>query len=162
MVRPDTVKFELKRYEAPLQKFENDLVAQLPGLLITQFTVPPPSTKSSGVDITGLRFDFLDDWYSIVAFLDNKKRPTGDYLISAQSPLYNDNGTWKGTDLPLGIRVFPGWHYVLLQEKDLSRAVGQGWLKVYAAANAREALHKLCKLLDEHCLPQEVMDAVGG
>jgi predicted RNA-binding protein associated with RNAse of E/G family len=159
VARPDTVKFHLKRYDATPQEFENELVAQLPGLVISQFDVPKPSHNGHGV--TGLRFDFVEDWYSIVAYLDETKSPTGYYDVSMQSPLHHDGNVWKGILLVLCAEVEPGWQYAILNEEEFIQAVEDGWMRVFAAAKARAALRDICKLLDEHCLPQEVMDALN-
>lgn len=161
MARPDTAQFRLKQYDDLPQDFENELVAQLPGLLISQFDIPqPPPNGHHGV--TGLRFDFMDDWYSIIAYLDESKNPTGYYHISMQSPLHNDDGVWKGTQLLLAADIVPGWEYMIRNEEEFIEAVEDGWMRVYAAANARKALRDMCKLLDQRCLPQEVMDALGA
>ncbi len=160
MARPDKVRFHFKQYDAVPQEFENELVAQLPGLLISQFSVPqPPRNGHHGM--TGLRFDFIEDWYSIIAYLDGEKNPTGYYHVSMQSPLYNDDGVWRGIRLVLEADVEPGWEYTILNEEEFIQAVEEGWMRIYAAAKAREALRDMCKLLDEHCLPQEIMDALG-
>lgn len=161
MARPETVRFELNQYQTGIQVFENDLVAQLPGLLITQFTVQEePSSRAR--DKIGLRFDFVDDWYSVLAFLDDSKRPTGHYLVSMQTPLSNEDGIWKGNDLVLKLEVLSQGDYLITCEEEFYAAVEGGWMRVYSAAKAREALHKICLMLEEGCLPQEVMDAVGG
>jgi len=141
--------------------FESDLVAQLPGLLITQFAVSE-DVAVPGADATALRFDFVEDWYSVIAFLDGEKIPTGHYRISLQTPLRSYNGVWKGDDLILAVEVYPSWEYAIVNEEAFSCAVEEGWMRIYAAANARECLRKLSTMLDEHCLPPEVMDAVGG
>lgn len=159
MARPDTVRFHLRQFDADPQEFENDLVAQLPGLLISQFDIPqPPPNGHHGT--TGLRFDFVDDWYSIIAYLDEGKKPTGHYHISMQSPLVNYGDVWKGNLLVLAADVQPGWEYAIHNEEEFLHAVERGWMRVYSAAKAREALRDICKHLDEHCLPQEVMDAL--
>ncbi|MDH7481588.1 MAG: hypothetical protein QHH26_06385 [Armatimonadota bacterium] len=163
MTCPDAskVKFEIRRYKSDVHKFENDLVAYLPGLLITQSTVSN-DLATLDKDTTALRFDFIEDWYSVTAFLDSAKNPTGHYHISIQSPLRNDNGVWKGDDLVLAVEVYSNWEYAILNEEAFSCAVEEGWMRIYAAANARECLRKLTLMLDEHCLPPEVMDAVGA
>jgi len=160
MVRAESVKFELNRYHGDSQKFENDLVAQLPGLLITQFAIAD-GTSRVRQDRLGLRFDFVDDWYNVLAFLDGDKNPTGHYTVALQTPLRNDEGVWKGCDLLLGLEIVPGRDYAILGEEEFFSAVQEGWMRVYAAAKARETLRKLCLMLDEGRLPQEVMDAVG-
>lgn len=162
MARPETIKFEIKRYECVPRIFENDLVAQLPGLLITQYQVAEGECPTPDAGCLALRFDFVDDWYSITAFLDSDKRPTGHYHVCIQSPLRHDNGTWKGYDLILNLDVVPDWEYSVSDEVEFCSAVEDGWMRVYAAANAREALRKMCSLLDKRNLPQEVMDAVYG
>lgn len=162
MARAETVKFELRTYGGLPLTFENDLVAQLPGLLITQFAVPEGEFPGLGTDRVALRFDFVDDWYSVLAFLDGSKKPTGHYRISIQTPMGTEGSIWRGTDLVLGLEVPPNGDYFVTGEEDFCAAVEEGWMRVYAAANAREALRKLCLMLDEGCLPQEVMDAVGG
>ena len=162
MARPETIKFDIKRYEGAPRAFENDLVAQLPGLLITQYQVANRECPSLEAGCLALRFDFVEDWYSIIAYLDHDKRPTGHYHVSMQSPLRHDNGVWKGYDLVLNIDVSPDWDYSVADEVEFCTAVEDGWMRVYAAANAREALRKICTLLDRHSLPQEVMDAVCG
>lgn len=158
---PAKAKFEIRKYKAGAQKFENDLVAQLPGLLITQFAVSE-DLAILGEDVAALRFDFTEDWYSVIAFLDSSKTPTGHYRISIQSPLRNDDGVWKGDDLILAIEVYPNWEYTILNEEAFLCAVEEGWMRIYAASNAKECLRKLILMLDEHCLPPEVMDAVGA
>ena len=160
VARPDTVRFFLKQYGGVPQEFENDLVAQLPGLLITQFNVPqPPRNGHHGS--TGLRFDFTEDWFSIVAYLDQSKNPTGYYRVYLQSPLFYDGERWRGVLLVLNADVHPGWEYTILNEEDFIQAVEARWMPIYSAAKAREALRDICKHLDEHCLPQEVMDALS-
>lgn len=109
-----------------------------------------------------LRFDFLEEWYSILAFLDEDKRPTGHYHVALQSPLRNELGMWRGYDLLLNLEVHAGWDYKVHGEEEFCEAVEEGWMRVYAAANAREAMRKLCAMLDNGGLPQEVMDAVLG
>lgn len=161
MARPDTAQFQMKQYDDRPQAFENELIAQLPGLLISQFDVPqPPCNGHHGA--TGLRFDFMDDWYSIIAYLDDGKNPTGYYHISMQSPLHNDDGIWKGTDLVLAADIAPGWEYMVRNEEEFIQAVEDGWMRVYAAANARKALRDMCNLVEQGRLPQEVMDALGA
>ena len=161
MARPETVKFEIKRYEGGPRMFETDLVAQLPGLIISQYQ--PSNGEHPSLEAgVALRFDFFDDWYSVIAYLDPDKRPTGYYHISMQSPLRHDNGVWKGYDLILNLDVTPDWCYSVTDEVEFCTAVEEGWMRVYAAANAREALRKICALLDRRSLPQEVMDAVLG
>ena len=162
MTRPETISFELERYQSDPQSFENELVAQLPGLLITQFPTLARESPDQVANGVVLRFDFIDDWYSVLAFLDADKQPTGRYRISIQTPLRNDGRKWHGNDLILGVEVLPDGSYSLTGEEDFCTAVEEGWMRVYAAANAREALRKLCIMLDEGCLPQEVMDAVCG
>lgn len=162
MSRSETAKFEFRQYQAGSEIFENDLVAQLPGLLITQFSVPNGRPPGRGDDRYALRFDFIEDWYSVTAFLDEGKQPTGHYRVAIQSPLQDYDGIWKGYDLLLGLEILQNWDYFVTGEEDFCAAVEEGWMRVYSAANAREALRKLCNMLDEGCLPQEVMDAVGG
>jgi len=162
MARPETVSFELRRYQSEPQSFDNELVAQLPGLLITQFSAFEGESPGQAADGVVLRFDFIDDWYSVLAFLDADKQPTGHYRISIQTSLRNDCGKWRGNDLILGVKVRPDGSYLVTGEEDFCAAVEEGWMRVYSAANAREALRRLCLMLDEGCLPQEVMDAVCG
>lgn len=162
MGRAETVHFELKRYQNGSRLFANDLVAQLPGLLITQFAVLEGESLGRTTGKVGLRFDFVDDWYCVLVFLDQNMRPTGHYRGLVQTPLKNEDGLWKGSDLLLGLEVSPDGDYYVTGEEDFCAAVEQGWMRVYAAARAREALRKLCSMLDEGRLPQEVMDAVGG
>jgi len=162
VARPETVKFEIKRYEGAARTFENDLVAQLPGLIITQYQPADGECAACQDRCVALRFDFVDDWYSITAYLGPDKRPTGYYHISMQSPLRHDSGIWKGYDLILNLDVSPDWDYSVMDEVEFCTAVEDGWMRVYAAANAREALRKICALLDRRSLPQEVMDAVLG
>ncbi|MBN1593437.1 MAG: DUF402 domain-containing protein [Candidatus Coatesbacteria bacterium] len=162
MSRPETVKFEFKQYEGGPRTFENDLVAQLPGLLITQYPISNGECSPLEAGCLALRFDFVDDWYSITAYLEPDKRPTGYYHISMQSPLRHDDGVWKGYDLILNLDLGPDWDYSVADEIEFCTAVEDGWMRVYAAANAREALRKICCLLDDRILPQEVMDAVCG
>lgn len=162
MARLETIKFEISQYQRAPRVFESDVVAQLPGLLITQFEVPDAEHLGQEADKVALKFDFIDDWYCVVAFLDGNKRPTGHYRISIQTPLRNEGGAWKGCDLILGLEVGPNWDYVVIGEEDFCAAVEEGWMRVYAAANAREALRRLCLMLGGHSLPQEVMDAVRG
>lgn len=162
MTRPETIRFELRHYKSDEKSFESDLVAQLPGLIITQSPVRELGSLAQSGDEIALRFDFIDDWYSVLAFLDGSKQPTGHYLISTQTPLRNEGGIWKGNDLILRLEVFPRGEYVISEEENFYTAIDEGWMRVHAAAKAREALRKLCFMLDEGCLPQEVMDAVGG
>ena len=137
-------------------------MAHLPGLLITQFEVPRNEHPDLAADRLALRFDFTEEWYSVIAFLDNEKSPTGHYRIFIQSPLQNEDGLWRTFDLILGMEVTPNGTYTVTGEEEFCAAVEEGWMRVYAAANAREALRKLCSMLDEGQLPQEVMDAVCG
>ena len=162
MARAETIIFEFRQYQAGLQTFGNDLVAQLPGLLITQFALPEGKASGLVADKMALRFDFVDDWYSVLAFLDDTKHPTGHYKISIQTPLTNEGGIWKGDDLLLGLEIRPDFGYVTTGEEEFLSAVEKGWMRVYTAANAREALRKLCLMLDDGRLPQEVMDAIHG
>ena len=161
MARPERIKFEFRRYRSEAKSFVNDRVAQLPGLLITQFN---PETALPGLDDdrVALRFDFTDDWYSVLAFLDEEKRPTGHYKICLQSPLNEENGIWIGDDLLLRLEIRPESDYIITGEEEFFSAVETGWMRVFSAAKAREALRKLCSMLDEGQLPQEVMDAVCG
>lgn|GEM_PF-2553202 len=159
--KPVRIKFEFKRYEDSDEELECDLVAQLPGLLISEYLVPANGSSAKS-QTEALRFDFFEDWYSVVAFLDEDKMPTGRYRISMQSPLFGKDGVWRGVNLILGIEVYPDWSYVITDEETFLRAVEDGWMRVYSAAKARECLRKLCAMLDEHYLPPEVMDAVGG
>lgn len=157
---PVKIKFDFKRYKDTDEEFECDLVAQLPGLLITEYLVS--NSGSSEEPFAALRFDFIDDWYSIAAFLDCNKVPTGRYRIAIQSPLVGKDGVWRGVNLILGIEVYPDWSYVITNEETFLHAVEDGWMRVYSAAKARECMRKLCAMLDEHCLPPEVMDAVAS
>jgi len=109
-----------------------------------------------------LRFDFVEEWYSILAFLDRDGNPTGHYRVGMQTPLQNDEGVWTGDDLLLGLEVLPDFHYVVTGEDDFLTAVEDGWMKVFTAAKARESLRGLCAMVDGGSLPQEVMDAVHG
>jgi predicted RNA-binding protein associated with RNAse of E/G family len=162
MTHSETVRFEIWHYRSGIEAFENELVALLPGLLITQFSTPKSNNWLPGVTGVGLRFDFIEDWYSVLAYLDDNKRPTGFYHIFIQSPLENHKGIWRGTALELNIAVYPDGSYVVNGEEEFCAAVEDGWLRVYAAAKARETLRNLCLMLDEGRLPQEVMDAVSG
>jgi len=162
MTRQETISFEFRRYRSDPLASENELVAQLPGLLITQFPASERESPDQAANGVVLRFDFVDDWYSVLAFLDSDKQPTGRYHISMQTPLMNDGGKWRGNNLILGVEISPNGSYLVTGEEDFCAAVEEGWMRVYAAAKAREALRKLCLMLDEGCLPQEVMDAVCG
>lgn len=162
MARPQIVKFEIRRYRRDSLVFANDLVAELPGLLITQFEVPHTEHPDGIGDTLALRFDFTEEWYSVIAFLNGDKSPTGHYRIYMQSPPRNEDGVWKTYDLVLGMEVRPNGDYMVTGEEDFCAAVEESWMRVFAAANAREALRKLCGMLDEGQLPQEVMDAVCG
>ena len=159
MVRPSKVRFVINRYRSEPHIYENELVARLPGLLITQFTLPP---EEPAPDRVGLRFDFIEDWYAVLAFLDDRKKPTGHYRLLIQTPLLDSEGIWRGTDLLLHIDVRPDGSYVIDGDDCFCHAVEEGWMRVYSAANAREALRRLCSMLDLGKLPQEVMDAVAG
>jgi predicted RNA-binding protein associated with RNAse of E/G family len=159
---PVRIRFQFKRYNNSDENIEGDLVAQLPGLLISQFAVPDGGGPDPSADTTALRFDFFEDWYSIVAFLNGNKLPTGRYQIAMQSPLHSEDGAWRGVSLILGVEVYPDWEYFITNEEEFLRSVEEGWMRVYSAAKARECLRRLCAMLDEHCLPPEVMDAVGG
>jgi len=158
----EIVRFEIWHFRTGLESFANELVAQLPGLLITQFTIPQDNHQFANSNSVGLRFDFIDDWYSVLAYLDTFKRPTGFYHIFIQSPLCNQKGIWRGTALELTITVYPDRTYMVSGEQEFCAAVEEGWMRVYAAAKARETLRNLCLMLDEGRLPQEVMDAVSG
>jgi len=162
LARPETIRFEIKRHRDGPRTFENDLVAHLPGLLITQFEVHPSEHPDRAADRLALRFDFTDEWYSVIAFLDENKLPTGHYRIFMQSPLRQEDRFFTTFDLILGLEVSPSGEYEVTGEEEFCDAVEEGWMRVYAAANAREALRKLCLMLDEGRLPQEVMDAVCG
>lgn len=162
MSRPETINFQFKRYHSEALVLENDMVAQLPGLLITQFTVPSDEMNASSIGRLGLRFDFYDDWYSVLAFLDGDKHPTGHYLILIQTPLQRLDNIWHGCELLLRIDVHPDGSYIIEGDEEFCAAVDEGWMRIYMAANAREAMRKLCNMLDDGKLPPEVMDAVCG
>ncbi len=162
MAQAETIRFEIQRYKRPVDVFENDLVARLPGLLITQFQVPIIEHPDGIGGMLALRFDFTEEWYSVIAFLNNDKSPAGHYRITAQSPLREERNLCKTSDLVLGMEVRPNSNYIITGEEEFCAAVEEGWMRVYAAANAREALRKLSAMLDEGRLPQEVMDAVCG
>lgn len=162
MTRPETIKFEFRKYQGGLQSFENDLVAKLPGLLITQFIVPQTTLPCFADDSIALRFDFVEDWYSVTAYLDSERLPTGHYRVAIQSPLKSEYGLWTGDDLLLRLDVYPDFHYAITGEEKFFSAVEEGWMRVYSAAKAREALRGLCAMVDGGSLPQEVMDAVHG
>lgn len=163
MVKPKTISFEFRTYPDGAKVFSNDFVAHLPGLLITQFAVDNNHSLSlaMNIDTTALRFDFLDDWYSVIAFLDGLNKPTGHYIINTQTPLICQDGMWKGDNLLLKLEVYRDWQYSILGEKDLISAVDDGWMMVNSAINARETIRKTCTMLDDRSLPQEVMDAVS-
>jgi predicted RNA-binding protein associated with RNAse of E/G family len=109
-----------------------------------------------------LRFDFIDDWYSVIAFLDEDSKPTGHYRVDMQTPLRNENGVWKGDHLILGLVIQPDFHYTVVGDDEFLAAVEEGWMKVFTAAKAREALRTISHMVDSGCLPPEVMDAVHG
>lgn len=109
-----------------------------------------------------LRFDFFDDWYSVMAFLDADGQPTGHYKITMQTPLEKEDGIWKGDNLVLALVIMPDFHYTVTGEDEFVGAVEDGWMKVYSAAKARESLRTLCHMVESGSLPQEVMDAVHG
>lgn len=162
MSHPEAVRFEFRRYNASRRFYQNDLVAKLPGLIITQFVVSQPVPIDLDNDHIALRFDFFDDWYNVMAFLDVNGDPTGHYRVSIQTPLQNEAGIWKGDDLLLGLEIMPEFKYSITGESDFLSAVEEGWMKIYSAANARDALRSLCQMVDGGTLPQEVMDAVHG
>ncbi|HEY3299060.1 MAG TPA: hypothetical protein VGK34_10425 [Armatimonadota bacterium] len=162
MARTETINFEFRRFNSFIRRYENDLVAKLPGLLITQFVVPQSTLSCFQGDRLALRFDFVDDWYCVMAFLDDNGNATGHYRVDIQSPLISDDGVWKGDHLLLGLVIKPDFHYTIVGEDDFLSAVEEGWLKVSRAAKARESLRALCHMVDGGSLPQEVMDAVHG
>ncbi|MHB0913802.1 MAG: hypothetical protein ACYC2Y_10235 [Armatimonadota bacterium] len=159
--RPETVTLELRRYQEEPERLENDLVAKLPGLVLSQYIVPQCSLPCFYDDRLALRFDFVDDWYCIHAYLNGDKRPTGHYRISMQTPLRLDEGVWRGDSLVLGLEVLPGFEYKVTGEERFVRAVDEGWIRISTASHARDALRGLCSVLEDRCLPPEVMDAVG-
>lgn len=161
MTRPAIDTFELKQFPEGARRFANDFVAHLPGLVITQFSLGTDALDDRNSMNTVLRFDFVDDWYSVLAFLDCENKPTGDYVISAQSPIVLRNGLWKGDELILKVKVSADWSYDIEGEEEFLSAVDDGWMTVYSAMNARETIRKLCVMLDDHTLPPEVMDAVN-
>jgi predicted RNA-binding protein associated with RNAse of E/G family len=160
LARIDTVKFAFRRYKAGLRFFENDLVAELPGLIISQFPLPDDCHSCLSGDRTALRFDFVDDWYSVLAFLDRDNRSTGHYRIRMQSSLREERGLWKGDDLLLRVEILQNWAYEIVGEEEFFTAVDDGWMRVHAAANARQTMRRFCAMLNDGCLPQEVMDAI--
>src|SRR5665647_2361768 len=125
LARPESIRFEIRRYRKPPSVFENDLVAQLPGLLITQFQVPPEEHPYGMADSLALRFDFTEEWYSVIAFLNADKSPTGYYRIFMQSPLRNEEGVRKSYDLVLGIEAHPNGDYMVTGEEDFCAAVDE-------------------------------------
>jgi predicted RNA-binding protein associated with RNAse of E/G family len=137
-------------------------VAKLPGLLITQFVISQRTLPGLDDDKMALRFDFLDDWYSVTAFLDQYKQPTGHYRIGTQTPVEVFDRVWRCDDLVLGLEIHPNYEYHITGEKEFLSAVDEGWMRVYSATKAREALRELCVMLDRGALPPEVMDAVHG
>jgi predicted RNA-binding protein associated with RNAse of E/G family len=162
LARSETINFEFQRYNSFARRYENDLVAALPGLLITQFVVPQSTLSCFNGDRLALRFDFIDDWYCVMAFLDDDGKATGHYRVDIQTPLQNEDGVWKGDHLLLGLVIKPDFHYTIVGEEEFLTAFEDGWMKVYSAAKAREALRSLCTMVDQGALPQEVMDAVHG
>ena len=162
MAQIDTISFEFRRYRQSTAQFENENVAELPGLLITQRTLNNDEPKLHDNDKLVLRFDFIDDFYSVQVFLDAEKQPTGHYRCTMQTPLRNIDGVWKGDDLLLGLEVLPGFQYYITGENEFFSAVEEGWMRVHSAAKAREILRRLCHMIENGCLPQEVMDAVGA
>lgn len=162
MARQETIRFELSRYQREPLSFENDLVAKLPGLLITQFMISQKSLPGLDEDMMALRFDFLDEWYSVTAFLDQDKQPTGHYRIGTQTPIEVFDRVWRGDDLIIGMEIHPNYAYYITGEEEFLSAVDNGWMRVYSATKAREAVRELCGMLDRGALPPEVMDAVHG
>ncbi|MHB1456335.1 MAG: hypothetical protein ACYC0V_05405 [Armatimonadota bacterium] len=161
MTRPANYIFELRQYPEGVRNFTNDFVACLPGLVITQFNLERDTPDGAGSINTILRFDFVEDWYSVLAFLDIENKPTGHYVISAQSPMDFKDGSWKGDDLILKIKVFADWSYQIEGDKDFIAAIESGWMQADAAMNARETIRKICVMLNDRTLPPEVMDAVN-
>lgn len=161
MTRPVNYAFELRQYPEGVRHFMNDFVACLPGLVITQFTLERDTPDGAGSLNTILRFDFVEDWYGVLAFLDAENKPTGHYVISAQSPMVFGDGTWRGDDLLLKVKVFADWSYTVEGEEEFNAAVDAGWIRADAAANARETIRKMCVMLNDRTLPPEVMDAVN-
>lgn len=161
MTRPANYTFELRQYPEGIRRFTNDFVACLPGLVITQFTLERDTPDGSGSINTILRFDFVEDWYSVLAFLDTENKPTGHYVISAQSQMTFRDGMWKGDDLLLKVKVFADWSYAIEGDVEFTSAVNSGWISEDAAVNARETIRKICVMLNDRTLPPEVMDAVN-
>ncbi|MHB1001162.1 MAG: hypothetical protein ACYC27_18110 [Armatimonadota bacterium] len=162
MARPESVSLEFRLYPDSFHTYCNDFVADLPGLIITQFLVNQRHIDKYSPDTTALRFDFVDDWYSVLAFLDHANQPTGHYIIYAQTPLMQSNGIWKGDNLLLKLVVKKGWNYSIEGEERFLSAVDDGWMRIDSALNARESIRKICTMLDDRSLPLEVMDAVNS
>lgn len=160
MARTDTIEFEFRRYRRNNSHFASDIVAELPGLLISQMPLSEDETGINDTDSLVLRFDFIDDYYHVKVFLDENKRPTGHYRCSMQTPLRRVEGIWKGDDLLLSLEVLPGFEYYITGEDEFFSAVEEGWMRVHSAAKAREILRRLTHMIENGCLPQEIMDAV--
>lgn len=161
MTRQTFDTFVLRQFPDGEKVFTNDLVARLPGLVITQFQLNRPSPNGGSSVNTVLRFDFTDDWYSVLAFLDAENNPTAQYLISAQTPLQYENGVWRGDDLILKVRVQADWSYTIEGTEEFWKAVDAGWMDPYKASNAQDAIRRMCAMLNDHALPPEVMDAMN-
>lgn len=161
MTRQSSATFVLQHYPEGEISFTNDFVAHLPGLIITQFSLNRILADGSSNINTVLRFDFIDDWYSVLAFLDENNKSTGHFVISAQTPLQLKDGIWKGCDLILKIKVQSDWSYSINGEEDFLSATDDGWMRVYFAVNARDTIQKICSMLNDHTLPPEIMDAVN-
>lgn len=159
---PETVKFEFTRHEQVVKSFENELVASLPGLLITQFSVPSESSVGMIDDKVVLRFDFCDDWYSVLVYLDEMNHPTGHYKIYVQTPLVHHGDFWSGEDMVVGMEIIPGFGYLLKGEEEFLRNTRDGWIQAGTFLRVRDTMRTLRSMLDEGTLPQEVMYAVNG
>lgn len=162
MARVDTIKFAFRRYQSEVQFLKNEFIAELPGLLITQFPVTGEERSALVNDRTVLRFDFVDDWYSVLAFLDGDNGSTGHYRVAAQTPLQFEAGIWQGDNLILGIEIMQNWAYTITGESAFHSAVDDGWITVNSAMYARDTIRRFRTMLEDGCLPQEVMDAVGA
>lgn len=161
MTRPAAYTFELRQYPEGVKCFTNDFVACLPGLVITQFSLDRDTPDGSGSINTLLRFDFVEDWYGVLVFLDCANKPTGHYVIYAQSPMEFIDNVWKGDDLLLKVKVFADWSYKVEGDTEFNAAVDGGWMHPDAAMNARDTIRKMCVMLNDRTLPPEVMDAVN-
>lgn len=156
------VEIHYRRFPDRLDVFEQQVVVELPDVIVTLHESPPPGAELAVDGRTVFEpgspivwFVFPGTWYDMGRFHLRDGTFTG-YYVNLITPPELSGGVWHMVDLCLDLWISPSGAYRVLDQDDFDEAVDRGWIDSTTAERARLELDGLIAAVRSGAWPPAV------